>query len=131
MNEFIFWVLTGSLLVFSGACYGVTQAILFHYSSIEAKFNLNPLFWDERVAWKNKYKPDLKTPRFFGSTTFLAFTTSGFHLFSTLWRTALVVIVYAALFDAGYGWWGVIIGETMRVVWAGGFHLTYSLILKA
>jgi hypothetical protein len=52
---------------------------------------LNQLFWDPRESWKNKWKEDLKTERFLGSSTIFVFTTDAWHLFKFLKNTFLFI----------------------------------------
>lgn len=73
-------------------------------------------------SWKNKYKDDLKTPKFFGSTTFLVFLTDFWHgmqfiCFNTLLATpfvykqivstpvdlAIFIVVHKVVFQLFYG----------------------------
>jgi len=119
-------IVTLLLFFISGASYGITQGILFHYKKYE-KYNLNPLFWNPAISWKNKYKIGSTTePAFWGSTTFLAWTTDAYHLFSTISRFILIasavflpcfdftVIELILVFIAFYGSWML------------GFHTTYK-----
>ena len=39
------------LLMISGASYGITQGISFHYNRY-SEFNLNPLFWNPEISWR-------------------------------------------------------------------------------
>ena len=41
-------------------------------------------YWNPKISWRNKYKwlvGNKKVPKFFGSTTFLVWTTDAWHLF--------------------------------------------------
>ena len=71
-------------------------------------------FFDESIAWKNKWKnrdPN-QGERFLGSSTFLVFLTSGWHLsqeilidtvfiliFGWNWYTLLYNIIFKIIFD--------------------------------
>ena len=58
--------------------------------------NLNPQFWDKHKSWRNKWKGGVAAngEAFFGSSTFLVWTTDAWHLFNSL--------SYLSLFLAGY-----------------------------
>ena len=47
---------------------------------------LNPLFWDKHKSWRNKWKGGVAAngEKFFGSSTFLVWTTDAWHLFNAL-----------------------------------------------
>ena len=67
-------------LVLSGASDAVRDKILFHYdNSIFSKLKKQQ-FFNPEISWKNKYKSDLKTPRFFLSTKSFVFVTDAVHL---------------------------------------------------
>lgn len=67
-------------LILSGASDAARDKILFHYdNSIFSTFK-NQQFFDQDISWKNKYKPDLVTPKFFLSTTSFVFMTDAVHL---------------------------------------------------
>ena len=79
--------------------------------------------WWNKGSWHNKYtteslfnfyengndKTYLK-PKYFGSTTFLAFTTDGFHLFSFLHTACYQLVITLMLtFVTDLIWWHYII----------------------
>jgi hypothetical protein len=81
-------IISAICYLLSGICKAVTNTLSHHF--FESPFSkMNPNFWDAVYSWKNKYKEDLKTPRFFGSTTFFVWTTYGWHLFDMLHLTLL------------------------------------------
>ena len=67
------------LTVVAGFCEVVMDTLQFHYHN--SVFKSESKFWNPEESWKNKYKDDLKTPKFIGSTTLFVFTTDGWHLF--------------------------------------------------
>lgn len=70
-------------VILAGVCKAVKDTLQFHYgNSIFSK--LNPQYWNADVSWKNKYKEDLKTPKFWGSTTVFVMFTDAWHLFDML-----------------------------------------------
>jgi hypothetical protein len=111
----------------------MTQVIAFHPDRFFAAHpNANRQFWDNNISWRNKYKngDPQQGPAFFGSTTFLAPVTDGYHLMRATSRYSAVVgisiplykgsgkkiqhyLVEAGLFGASY---------------IGGFHFAYTLL---
>lgn len=87
-------VLAFILLILSGVSKAVMDKTNFHYH-VSIFNSWNPLFWNPELSWRNKYKKGLKGegPKFFGSTTFLVWTTDAWHLFS---------FIYGILFATGF-----------------------------
>ena len=72
-NDFVIW----GLFSLSGAADGINQSILHH------KLGEGNSFWDQKTSWKRKYKDfdgGDKSAAYFGSKSFLVWTTDGFHL---------------------------------------------------
>ena len=55
---------------------------------------LNPQFWDKHKSWRNKWKGGVAAngEKFFGSSTFLVWTTDAWHLFNALSYMSLFCI---------------------------------------
>lgn len=77
------YILTGSLMLLSGAADGFNQALQFRYDGFKRAFpKSNDQFWDPGLSGANKYKngdPE-KGAKFPGSRTWLVFVTDGYHL---------------------------------------------------
>jgi len=71
-----------SCLVVAGFSEGFLEELQFNYCAVKRRFNTNDKFFDMNISWRNKYKngDPKQGEKFFGSTTFLAFTSDGFHL---------------------------------------------------
>ena len=115
-----------ALFYLSGAAYGITQGIMFHYKEYE-RYNLNPLFWNTAISWKNKYKIGSTTePAFFLSTTLFVWLTDAYHLFSTISRFLIIAsFVFLPLRDYDF------ISSVCAFIgiygtWMIGFHTTYK-----
>lgn len=91
MLNFIF-ILLGIILVgIAGIAEAVMDKLIFHYEiSIFEKLK-NKKYWNPKISWENKYKEDLKTPKFIGSTTIFVFLTDAWHFFKFI-RTLLLFI---------------------------------------
>ena len=85
------------VLVLLGTVFRAAKDTITHHFDKSIFSRLDPNFWNPAKSWKNKYDqrvPQLG-PAFFGSTTFLVFTTDGWHLmqFGMLSCYQLAVIV--------------------------------------
>lgn len=115
----------------SGASWGFHETAVHHSSRMPAGWNRQ--FWDGEISWRNKYKngDPAQGANFWGSTTFLAWTTDAKHLFGTAHRVTM--------FGAGLS---LTIGEK-RPVWhylidtgisfaafSIGFHSVYTIGFK-
>jgi len=67
----------------SGGFDGTAETLKFHYPQFKKTFpNAKPEYWHMETSWVNKYKngdPN-QGPKYLGSTTFLVWTTDGYHL---------------------------------------------------
>lgn len=121
-----FWLL-------AAFCKGIMDTLQFHFAQSSFAYR-NPLFWNPKQSWKNKYKngdPELG-PKFPLSTTWLVFLTDAWHLFQAVmlaaYRTVLVLLA-SLFFDLELWIWGLIwIG--LSLVFSSGFHLSYTLLFK-
>jgi hypothetical protein len=120
------------LLILSGIFKAIMDVLNFHYSkSIFRKLkSQKALNWfDSSVSWKNKYKNGDQTQgaKFFGSTTFLVWTTDAWHFFQMLFLTTmfLSIVVYVPIV-----YW-LIDFVIYRIVFGFIFELFYSEILES
>lgn len=86
------------LVAIAGTCKAVMDTLKFHfYDSVFIERDIQ--FWNTEVSWKNKYKSDLKTPKFWGSTTIFVFKSDGWHLFQSIFLTSLfTAMIFYVLF---------------------------------
>jgi len=121
---------TGGLMFVSGASDGLSQTLAFHYWKFEKKFpKANRQFWDNNISWENKYRdyPIDKRPAYFGSKTFLAWTTDGYHLSRTISNTAILSAVVVN-FDGAKKWhWYIYDFVIFSLIKSVGFHLVYTI----
>jgi hypothetical protein len=67
----------------AGMADGLNQTLEFHYNDFKRVFpNANDNYWNPQVSWVNKYKNGNSAdgPKYMGSTTYLVWTTDGYHL---------------------------------------------------
>jgi hypothetical protein len=123
------------LLVLSGIAKAVNNTLLYHYFDSVFYCSKNARFWNPSRSWKNKYKDwdgMNRRPKFFGSTTFLAWTTDAWHLFDTMQLTCLqsagllpVFYFYSLSF-----WYFIPSLLVVKVLCGVPFEAFYSKILK-
>lgn len=125
------YVLSGSLVFLAGAADGLNQALSFHYDAVKSRFpGMNDHFWAPSVSWCNKYKNgDPQQGRAFpGSTTWLAFTTDGYHM--TRFAEHLLLSGAIAVKIGGFSkmkWWGYLLqGAAYWLVNRAGFAVVYN-----
>lgn len=89
-------IVSYSLSTISGICFGFNQAIVHH------EYGKGKQFIDYNISWKNKYKNYDKgnlSAKYFGSKTFLVWTTDLYHLTATGDKLFLVSSVFTSTYD--------------------------------
>lgn len=118
-----------------GMANGYNQTILHHYPQFKRVHpNANDQFWNPEISWLNKYEDFDKYGKkeaYFGSTTFLAWTTDAYHLSSVISNTSIVGATCIMTIGERRKWWqyGIDI-VAMSLARSAGFHLIYSKIYK-
>lgn len=104
-------------LVIAIGCYSVSQ--LQQHGKLKWSKD-DESFW----GWssdKRKYKPGTKEPKFFLSTTWLVFTTDGYHFAQFMAANFLSV---AFTFALGFNWWLLLgVWLLIHVIHATLYHL--------
>ncbi len=120
------------LISLAAICKAVMDTLQFHYEDSAFKGN----YWNPIESWKNKYKPNSMIPKFFGSTTFLVWTTDGWHLFQMLFLTLMFlgIVLYHPVIEFETGRISHILDGLVhfigyRVIFGLIFELFYSKIL--
>jgi hypothetical protein len=112
------------------------DTLSFHYNvSIFSKWIKYEDFTNPQKSWVNKYKFNNPTlgPKFFGSKTFLVWTTDLWHLSKTLMITffALAIVFYTPLITTGYILLDLFINaEILHISFSLTFGLFWDRILK-
>lgn len=126
---------SASISFVGGAANGLHETIYHHYPQFKAKHpNANDQFWNPQISWKNKYEDfdaGLTGERYFGSKTFLAWTTDAKHLLSVTSNTSMVGATLVITIGEKKKWWvyAAEIGVN-ALARSAGFHLVYSGIYK-
>ena len=115
------------LITFAAVSESIMDKIQFHYDkSIFKNSKYNQLFWNPIESWKNKWKEDLKTEKFIGSSTLFVFTTDAWHLFKFFRNTSLFIgLPLIAIGDMN-----VILSAVIgRVIYGLTFTLSFDKLL--
>ena len=131
-------ILPASLAFAAGASWG------FHETSVNWPDRIpdswSQQFWDGRISWRNKYKngatwqPPLKLePKFWGSTTFLAWTTDSKHLFALTHRWSQLGAGVTIGIGEKRPWWhyGLDVAISAAAYTAGFYVVTESFKLSS
>jgi len=114
------------LIIIAGVCDAVMDKLKSHFSKSIFK-NLNGLFWNPSISWPNKWEVGSTTKeKFFGSSTFLVWTTDAWHLFKSI---KLMCIMAAIVFYAPMiNWWAdfLILRLSYAIVFEGLFTYIFS-----
>jgi len=114
-------------------CNAVMDVLAFKY-----KYSIFSLrdqhYWNPSISWRNKYEDKKMSngPAFFGSTTFLVFTTDAWHLFQFLSNSFIVIsmILIVNIFYTPIWWQDVILFIAFKGVWGIIFEWFYSSIFR-
>lgn len=139
-------LIIAALCLLAGLANGIGDTLQFHYGSSWAA-DLDPQFWNPKVSLENKWAKDAQgeliyplRPRYFGSSTFLVWTTDAWHLakffYHTLLRLAIVILLitdYTRRRVKEWSWWqyGVayaVVFVGLAAIQAAGFHVFYTLL---
>lgn len=120
-------------IVFASICNSIMDTSVHHYSTSVFK-NMNPLWWDGEISWKNKYiDGDSNKGRvkwYFGLNKPVQLTDA-FHFFK-MWMIIFICLSIVC-FDCYF------IKDTISfllffiiygVLWNSSFSLFYNIILK-
>ena len=126
--EIIFFIVGLLLVSLSAISESIMDKIQFHYDkSIFSNEKYNQLFWNPTESWKNKWKEDLKTEKFLGSSTIFVFTTDAWHLFKFFKNTFLFIGLPLLCLGGVNIILSVIIA---RVLYGLTFTLYFDILLK-
>lgn len=118
----------------AGALDGTAETIKWHYYEFEEAFpKANPQFWNPKYSSQNKYKDGItgNGPKYFGSTTFLAWTTDGYHLLRT-GRNAFFLTTLVIHPREKKNWKLYIKDIAIHTIaYQIGFYTTYDLVFKS
>jgi len=124
------------LLLIAGLVNGLMDTLAFHFTKDNYLWRFkSKWFGNPADTWVNKYKdyPEDKSPKYFGATTFLSFTTDAWHFFKFFQLQAFkvaitigfpITITNIQVVDF------VIVFIAITLIISIGFHFTYTLLNK-
>lgn len=130
------WIRGGIPLFVSGYAQGTHEILVHKYHKFQAVHSgADPDYWDPDRSYGNKWEDGKieNGPAFFGSSTFLAWTTDGKHLLSTIRTVSTIAAVVWVSIGPGPArrWWTYLVDAVIyTTAYQLGFHLSYSLIYK-
>ena len=116
--------------LFKGAC----DMLQFHYGKGWTAFLKNETFWNPAISWKNKYKDydrGDRSPRFWGSITFLVTLTDAWHALQ-FYQSMSICAAFTLSFMAGkcypsVAWYVPLVGfAACKILIQAGFKTTYK-----
>ena len=118
-----------SLGFVAGIADGGAESLKFHYDQVDARFNLNDSYWNPAVSWRNKYSRGLSTmgPKFPGSTTYLVWTTDGYHMLRSVRNMTITGAIVLHPWSKKKWYWYVLELVGHAVVYNLGFTIGYNL----
>lgn len=121
------------LLTFTaGMADGGAESLKWHYDVVDAKYNLSDAYWNPKVSYLNKYAGGVSSngPRFPGSTTYLVWTTDGYHALRAVRNVSIVAAIVIHPKKKKKWWKYVIEGASYYATYNAGFYLSYEVIAK-
>ena len=125
------------LVLLAGIADGTKETLQFHYNASIFAMRTNQQYWNPKISWLNKYKDITidKTPKFFGASTFLVWTTDAYHLFKSIYYLCFRLAVLLAIMITYKYYFRkrlldlALIYSALFLIQAAGFHLMYSWLL--
>lgn len=118
----------------AGFTEGTMDAISFHYNSFQkVHVHANPQFMNPELSWKNKWRNGNKIEgeKFIGSSTFLVWTTDGWHALKAVNRLATFGATITIVIGDKKKW--TYYAKELLISYAAnraGFYTSYNLIYK-
>jgi hypothetical protein len=101
-------LIKGGMIFVSGALDGLSETLIWHYPAFQRVHpNADPLYWNPYQSWRNKYRngDPSQGAAFPGSTTWLAWSTDGYHASRTGSRFFLFGSITISVFEKKRKWW--------------------------
>jgi hypothetical protein len=120
------------ILFKSGLCFvsgfsdGLAESIKFH------NIFPNSNYWNLNNSWGNKYKNGNSADgaKFIGSTTFLVWTTDGYHLMRMIRNISLMSALTINVCSKQKWYTQIINGVIYYIVYNIAFNISYGVIFK-
>jgi hypothetical protein len=128
------WLWSGSNMFMNGFWDGFHDGLHYRYDNFKKRFpNANDRYWNPKVSYRNKWwhGDPMNGEKFFGSSTFLVWTTDASHKTKTGRMTHALFAVSIPLGHKAKKWYWYL--ADIAVNWlcrTAGFHTSYSLIFN-
>lgn len=116
-----------ALTFVSGMADGTAEALKWHYDRVDQRYNLNDSYWNPAISYKNKYAGGITAngPKFPGSTTYLVWTTDGYHMLRMVRNTSMVATVIIHPYKKKKWWKYVVESAAYYGAYTIGFNISY------
>ena len=122
------------LLIYCAICNSIIDKLQFHYKrSIFNSRYFTEQWWNPKISWKNHYKSDLKTEKFWGARTIFVWLTDAWHYIENAMICGFICIFlpYALVIDLHNTWWNFALNFLIyRLLFAGVEELFFSGVLE-
>lgn len=133
MSDEILLGLIPGCWILAALCNAIADVLAFKFKTSIFK-NLNPDWWNPGKSWRNKYKNKaiFQGEAFFGSTTFLRFTTDAWHMFQFLSNSFLTLsLVFTVHRLNSLEWWeDVVFFIALKILWGVVFQPCYKIFFR-
>ena len=109
----------------AGVADGIGDNLQYHYDG-------NHHYWQPEISWRNKYKngDPAQGRKFPGSTTWLVWTTDGWHLMKMIRNTTTVATIVLSFGERKKWYYYLMDAAILQVVNRVGFAVGYRMKLK-
>jgi hypothetical protein len=118
----------------AGALEGQAETLKWHPHEFQKRFpGADMNWWNPELSWPNKYRngDPQQGPAYFGSTTFLACSTDGYHMSRSTKNVIGLTGIILTPDIKGQRWYIYLIKAAMySVAYTAGFHVTYTLFYQ-
>ena len=119
------------LMFISGFADATAEALKHKYDRVGGKWHFDDdQYWDPKISWTNKYKnhDPAQGEAFFGSKTFLVWTTDGYYM-TRMVRNLTCVAAITLNIGEQKVWWRYLLEAVMYYLsFTMGFNLAYEVI---
>jgi hypothetical protein len=119
------------LVIMAGISKAVMDNLNFHFHTSIFK-NRPTWYWNMEFSYLNKYQNQdpTKGPKFFGSTTFLVWTTDAWHLFQMVRQLSLTIGVFILGNNVDRMWLSILCWMGLYLLYTTTFEIFYSKIFR-
>ena len=128
----IYAIICLACAIIAGYANSVMDKLSHHYSRSTFSKKKNQQYWNPSLSWRNKYKngDPKQGAKFFGSTTFLVFTTDAWHFYKWILLSVIPIPGAIIIGFTAWGHWLVFVAGyvVLRAAFVWTFHLFYHWV---